>query len=288
MQHYGTLKKSTVEIPSGASFSIKAVGQTDGYDGHALRTFAYFGDQMPDIVDTVASINSIADKKSPYYHLRQESKSPTFALTFQGTWMTMVKNLGWPEDKAKRVEANYHALYAESTRWVKARIAEAAKLGYAEGAFGLRIRVPLLAQTFLGLKSTPREAEAEARTLGNAISGQSYGLLNNRAAVAFMAKVWASKYRLDIKPIGLIHDSTYLLIRDDVEVVEWVNRELPLAMAWQDLPEIAHPVVKLGGDLDIFWPSWANATTLPNGADQATILTVCAATKQELLNKEKP
>lgn len=30
------------------------------------------------------------------------------------------------------------------------------------------------------------------------------------------------------------------------------------------------------------------ATTLPNGADQATILAVCAATKQELLNKEKP
>lgn len=52
---------------------------TDNYDGHALRAFAYFGDQMPDIVNTVESINSIAIKSSPYYHLRQESKSPTFA-----------------------------------------------------------------------------------------------------------------------------------------------------------------------------------------------------------------
>ncbi len=52
---------------------------TDLYDGHALRAYAYFGDQMPDIENTVVSINSIAVKGSPYYHLRQESKSPTFA-----------------------------------------------------------------------------------------------------------------------------------------------------------------------------------------------------------------
>lgn len=258
----------------------------DGYDGHALRTFAYFGDQMPDIVDTVESINSIADKNSPYYHLRQESKNPTFALTFQGTWMTMVKNLGWPEDKAKRVEANYHALYAESTRWVKARIAEAAKDGHAEGAFGLRIRTPLLAQTFLGLKSTPREAEAEARTLGNAISGQSYGLLNNRAAIEFMQKVWASPYRLDIKPIALIHDAAYLVIRDDVEVLAWANHELTKAMAWQELPEIQHPVVKLGAELDIFWPTWANPITIPNNADQTTILKLCKEAKGAYNQKE--
>lgn len=91
------------------------------------------------------------------------------------------------------MEANYHKLYAESTRWVKARIAEAAKKGYSEAAFGLRIRVPLLAQTLLGNRSTPREAEAEARTLGNAISGQSYGLLNSRAMNVVMEKVWRLK-----------------------------------------------------------------------------------------------
>lgn len=34
---------------------------TDGYDGHCLRAYAYFGDQMPDIDPTsVASINSIS------------------------------------------------------------------------------------------------------------------------------------------------------------------------------------------------------------------------------------
>ena len=257
---------------------------TDGFDGHALRAYAYFGDQMPDIVNTVESINSIADKKSPYAHLRQESKAPTFALTFQGTWMTMVKNLGWTEEKAKRVEANYHKLYAESTRWVKARIAEAAQCGYAEGAFGLRIRTPLLAQTMLGMRSTPREAEAEARTLGNAISGQSYGLLNSRAMNAFMEKVRQSKYRLDILPVAQIHDAGYYLIRDDAETVAYANQGITEAMAWQELPEIQHDQVKLSAQLDLFWPDWSHAITLPDTATVQEIVTICKEAKQKHTN----
>ena len=52
---------------------------TDGYDGHALRAFAYFSEQMPDIIPgDVTSINSI---KKRYEEARQKSKAPTFALT---------------------------------------------------------------------------------------------------------------------------------------------------------------------------------------------------------------
>ena len=79
MQQYATLKKSTIEIPAGAKISIKRVGNTTGYDGHCLRAYAYFGDQMPDIdPNDVESINSIDLK---YKGERQESKAPTFALT---------------------------------------------------------------------------------------------------------------------------------------------------------------------------------------------------------------
>lgn len=260
---------------------------TDGYDGHALRAFAYFGDEMPGIVDTVASINSIAEKSSPYYHLRQDSKSPTFALTYQGTWRTMVTNLGWPEAKAKRVEANYHTLYAVSTQWVKGKIQEACQNGYAEVAFGLRIRTPLLKQSYLGLSSTTNEAEAEARTLGNAISGQSYGLLNNRAANAFMDLVWQSPYRTLILPVAQIHDAQYYLIKDDLKVVEFINRELPREMSWQDLPEIQHPDVHLGAELDLYWPDWAHPITLPNNATPAHIQEICGKVLGELKTKKE-
>ena len=248
---------------------------TDGYCGHCLRAQSYFADECPDIVNTVESINSM---KKKYPELRQNSKAGTFLLTYGGAYHGLMGNLGWPEDKAKAIEKAYHELYAESDAYVQDRLQQAAVDGYVEVAFGLKVRTPLLKQVVFGARGMPYEAAAEGRTAGNAL-GQSYGLLNNRAAVDFMRKVWASKYRLDILPVALIHDAIYILIRDCVEVVEWANRELIKSMQWQELPELQHPTVKLGAAIDIFWPDWAHATTLPNNADRATIRGLCDATK---------
>jgi DNA polymerase-1 len=250
-----------------------------GFDGHSLRAAYYFRDQCPDIVLTdVDSVNSI---KKKYPHLRQDSKAPTFLLTYGGTYHGMMSNLGWDEEKSKAIEAGYHELYKESDEYVQKRLHQASKDGYVEVAFGLRVRTPLLKQVMFGKAKMPYEAAAEGRTAGNAL-GQSYGLLNNRAAVDFMRKVWASPYRYDIKPVALIHDAIYILIRDDTLIVEWANRELIKSMRWQELPEIQHPTVKLGAALDIFWPDWAHATTLPNDADKATILEVCRKSKIDM------
>lgn len=252
----------------------------DGFDGHCLRAAYYFKDKCPDIDPTdPVSVNSM---KKKYPDLRQDSKAPTFALTYQGTWHTLVNNLGFGEDKAKSIETGYHDLYKVSDDYVQGRLLQASKDGYVDVAFGLRVRTPLLSQVIFGSSDMPYEAAAEGRTAGNAL-GQSYGLLNNRAANEFMQKVWASKYRYDIKPVALIHDAIYLLVRDDADVVEWVNRELIKAMQWQELPELRHDKVKLGAALDIYWPNWATATTLPNNADRATIQRFCKETKDGLL-----
>lgn len=244
-----------------------------GFDGHCLRAAYYFRDQCPEIdLEDPASVNTI---KKKYPELRQDSKAPTFLLTYGGTYHGMMSNLGWPEDKSKAIEKGYHDLYQVSDAYVQKRLKQASVDGYVEVAFGLRVRTPLLKQVIYGTRGMPYEASAEGRTAGNAL-GQSYGLLNNRAAVAFMKKVWASKHRYDIKPVALIHDAIYILIKNDVEVVEFANRELIAAMQWQELPEIQHPTVKLGAALDIFYPDWAHATTLPNNADQKTILELCS------------
>lgn len=185
---------------------------------------------------------------------------------------------------AQRIEANYHELYKESDEYVAKRLEQASKDGYVEVAFKLRVRTPLLKQVMFGSKKMPYEAAAEGRTAGNAL-GQSYCLLNNRAANEFMEKVWVSPYRYKVFPVALIHDAIYLLIVDDVEVVEWVNRELIKSMQWQELPEIQHPVVKLGAALDIFWPNWSNPITLPNAATQKEIWDICQSSKKQYLEK---
>lgn len=219
----------------------------------------------------VAIINSIGKK---HKMIRQDSKGPTFALTYQGTWHTLMNNLGLPKAEAKAIEANYHELYAHSDKWVADRLTQATKDGYVTTAFGLRVRTPILHQTMLRRKSTPYEAQAEGRTAGNAL-GQGYGLLNNRAAIEFQRRVLASPYRLDIRPTMHIHDAQYFIIKEDLDVIHWFNTNLVECVEWQELEELKHDTIKIGGEVDLFYPTWKDAITIPNRATRDEIEAIC-------------
>lgn len=262
-----------LEIKSTDTISIKQIPNTPGYDGHSLRAFSYFGDQMPDMVDTVEGINAMSEKGHKYAQFRQDSKTPTFLLTYGGTWIGIVQQCGFSEEKAKKIEANYHILYKVSDEWVAKRLDEASKTGYVVAAFGLRVRTPLLKQVIRGNKRTPFEAEAEGRTAGNAL-GQSWCLLNNRAGSEFMGRVRREKHRHAIRPIAHIHDAQYYMVREDLEVLSYTNKHLVKAVQWQDHPDIWHDQVKLGGELSVFWPSWEKEITIPNGCEGQGIVDV--------------
>lgn len=254
---------------------------TDHYDGHCLRAYSYFSDQMPDITEElekhpekeVEIINSIKHK---YKDIRQKSKGPTFALTYAGSYKALMDIFGFSKEEALNIESKYHELYRESDEWVSRKMQKAAIDGYVEVAFGLRVRTPVMHQCVLGLRATPKEAEAEKRTAGNAL-GQSYGLLNSRAGVEFNSRVRGSKYRNDIRPVAQIHDAQYFLIKNDVDVILWANKYLVKAVSWQDDPAIWHEEVKLGGEFSIFYPDWAHELSLPNDLTE---------TKLEELTKE--
>lgn len=259
-----------LEIRPSDRISITQVSNTEGYDGHCLRAAYYFN--IPVNLNDPKAVNAI---KKTHPKERQDSKAPTFALTYMGTWATLMKNCGFTEQLSKEIETNYHELYKESDAWAKDKLDLCCKQGYIDVAFGLRIRTPLLAKSVLDNSKTLREAQAEARSVGNAISGQSYGLLNNRAAIAFMSRVWASEFKYDVFLVSLIHDAIYLIMKDDIRVVEWVNNALTEEMSWQELPEIQHPQVKLGAELDVFYGGWHQPITLPNHASKEDILRIC-------------
>lgn len=188
-------------------------------------------------------------------------------------------NCGFSEEKAKSVETAYHDMYKVSDQWVQTRLGWAARDGYITIAFGLRLRTPMMQRTIMNTRSTPYEAVAEGRTAGNAM-GQSYCMLNSRAAHEFLEKARNHPdFRLRIGPCAQIHDAQYYIVDDDISVVHWVNTHLVQAVQWQALPEIQHPDVRLGGQLSIFFPDWSSEYTIPN-----------YATPQEILNitREKP
>jgi len=260
---------------------------SDGFDGHAMRAVGYWPQEFPNIdINNPKQVNSLKEKiwDGKEHPLRGKGKGPSFALQYLGTWLTLVNNAGFTKEEAQSIEANYHKLYQVSMEWVKDKIAAAAQVGYTTGAFGLRIRTPLLKQTLLGHTNTPREAEAEARSMGNAVSGQSYGLLCNRAANAVMERVWASPHKHDILPIALIHDAIYFICKDNTQTVEFLNNILVEEMAWQELPEIQHQIVKLEAELEIFYPNWNYGCDIPVKATQAEISAECKKHIEKLRN----
>lgn len=173
---------------------------------------------------------------------------------------------------AKTIEARYHELYKVSDQWVQAELDKASKLGYIVGAFGLRVRTPMLKQVIRGTSKTPAIAEAEGRTAGNAL-GQSWCLLNSRAGSEFMGKVRKEPtQRLNIRPCSQIHDAQYFLIKEDMHSLLYTNEHLVKAVKWNDHPAIYHPEVGLGGELSIFYPTWAEEIVIPNGATEDEIM----------------
>lgn len=299
---YGDLIKSCFSAPRGKCFigadfkSLEATIDalltqdpnklkvlTDGYDSHCFATYTYWPSLFTHLQETPEDVNTI---KETHEEKRKKSKGVTFAKQYGGTWITLVNNSGFTEEEAKAIEENYNRKYVVSLQWKEDAINLARQQGYYTTAFGFRIRCPLLQKTFFTKGGrNMREADEEARTLGNAIGGQSYGLLNNRAAIAFMQRVWASPYKHSIQPVALIHDALYFVCDDNVEQILWINKTLTEEMSWQDLPELQHPVVKLGGDLDIFWPAWNTPMTLPNNCTEEQLYALIDAHKAKLESK---
>ena len=209
--------------------------------------------------------------KDIYPHLRQKAKAPVFALQYSGTYQTLMDNCGFTKQEAIQIETNYHKTYKQSDEWVANKIKLAEQQGYLDSAFGLRIRTPVIAKSVLGNSKTPNLALAESRSVGNAVSGQSYCMLTCRALNEFMERVYASEYKHDIMPVNIVHDAIYLMIKDNVHVVKWVNDNLMDCMQWQELEEIKHDEVKLSAELGLFYPDWSKEITLPNNINRNQI-----------------
>lgn len=232
----------------------------EGWDSHCLNAVIAFGSQMPDIdPEDKDSVNSIKEK---YPKLRQSAKTVGFALQYGGTAYTLQKNSGLSMELANDVFNNYHQAYSKSLEWKESKINQAKKDGYITAAFGLKVRTPALKYAGNKLNNTQ---SAEARTAGNAL-GQSWGLLNNRAMREVLQKIDDQGLTEDIYPIAAIHDACYYMVRNKPELIQWLNQATVEASYWQNHSDIAHDKVKLGGELDVFFPSWANAHTLSKNA----------------------
>lgn len=227
---------------------------TDGYDGHCLRAATYFGIETD---GSVMAINAIAKSHSD---LRQKSKAPTFALTYQGTILTLVKNCGFSYEEAERIYEAFHRLYHVSDEWVDARLEQGKKDGYVNLAYGHRIKTPLLKDSIQG-RNAPYIAVKERRTAANAL-GQSYCMVTGFTTAAMYRELYDLGLKDDILPVGEVHDACYWLVKDEPHVIAEAKRLMEKHMPNHGLPELEHEQVKLDIDAFIIRDSWANPVSL--------------------------
>lgn len=274
---YGKIIKSCFEAPKGwlfcgADFSaledkigailskdkMKILEFSRELDGHSVRALKFFPEELPDIdINDIDAVNRI---KIDYPKIRSSAKAPSFALQYNGTWVTIKHTLGCSDEKAKAIEKGYHELYSGLAEFSQKNVEFAIRNGYVDCAFGLRVRTPLLQRVKGGRLDS--KASAEGRSASNAVT-QSWGMLSNRASIEFRDRLEQSPYVNDVRMINVIHDAIYLLVRNSPEVVHWVNTNLIECMEWQDHPLIRSDEVKLGAELDIGL-DWAHQFTLTN------------------------
>ena len=216
-------------------------------------------------------INSISEK---YPDLRQSSKGPTFALTYEGTWHTLHKKAGFPKEQAKQIEASFRDLYKVSEEFNKKNKKFMETHGYIECAFGLILRTPIISQCILGTSRTPYEADKEARSANNAIT-QSWGMLLNRAMNATNQRIEDAGYSKDILPCNMIHDAGYFIVKNSPECIKFLNDVLIEEMEWNDDNAIRSTDVPMKASLEI-GKSWDTLVPLNNNATLEEIYEIFA------------
>jgi len=278
---------------------------TKGYDGHSLKTSKYWPIKFKDhqkplsgkaykvVKDDVVKyileaelepgqeaeeislddwhVHKVNSIKNEFEFDRNRSKPITFALSYKGNAHTLVAKSGFSQEEADSIYDNYMQMHKVSTEWEQMITQEAANKGYIELAFGARLKVGALEGFIITPKLSPH-LQGIVRSIANAII-QSYGLLLSRALVDFRRRLTASEFSSDVLLLNCIHDSAYLLIREDSNAIEWVNKNIVECFSWKELPELCNIDIPLTAELEI-GKSWASLHTIPNNATPLQITTI--------------
>lgn len=224
----------------------------EGLDGHSLNSCGYFKEEIEAIVgvhdDTVDFVKAfmavVASGDKTADGIRFRSKAPTFKLAYGG----------YPDaDKGgvitQEIFDNYHnVLYPGITKYREQYVLPTARRqGYLHLGLGCRIYSD--------------DPDAHIRTLNNA-SVQFWSILTLIAVNEMNHRIREAGLVDDVKIHSTIYDSIYLYVREDAELIKWVNDNLIELMSVQYLEEeTIHNTAE--GEIG---RNWADLVKLSNNA----------------------
>ena len=193
-------------------------------------------------------------------------------MNYGGTSIGLKRKFGFSDDKAKFIEDSHHEMYKVYYSYVKDKVNQAKIDGYVTLAFGLRLRTPVLkASNETNIPSYI--IEQEERSVGNALF-QSYGLMTLNALSNIMNEVWDHPVYFDrIVPVSTIYDSLYFELDNDLDQLVWLNKVIVRNMKdITEIPELHHPELELGADVEVLYPDWSSPIKIKNGASKEDVI----------------
>jgi len=273
---YGKLIKKLFVAPSGFLFAsadynaledrllaeetrdpAKVKILTDGYDGHSFNAASYFEAQLKDRglpygPNVTKEECDIIKKEAP--DLRQDGKQVTFGLAYGATEHSVSHSLGISLDDAKVILNNYWKAYPGVRKYYTKYLMGAKNTkNIVLTPHGLKIRAP-------ELQATDELARAKAeRSVQNALIQGLGGQLMVSRLVLMQEAIEEQGYTEDVQIVNTIHDAVYFYIREDAEIIKWVNDVLIGDIMVRDYKE--NQLIENKAELEI-GPNWATQVEL--------------------------
>jgi len=194
---------------------------TEGLDGHSLNACGYFPERLEPIlgkntnnVEYVKSfMKGVAGGNKELKSIRQESKGPTFALSYGAYPPKIASSIKCSLEAATTIFDNYHnKLYPGISKYREEYVLPTVKeQGYIHLGLGCRLYAS--------------DADKSIRTLNNA-TVQFWSILTLLAINKLHSLIDEAGYQDDIKITATIYDSIYLQVKEDSKVIKWLNDNL--------------------------------------------------------------
>lgn len=191
----------------------------ENLDGHCLNSYYYFKDEIEKILprdineelyDYIKRYKKEVDNNNKELKaIRQKSKKITFSLSYGAHPPKVAQSIKCSLEEAEHIFHQYHnELYPEITKFREKILAVAKEKGYAHLGLGCRLYTD--------------NPDRDVRTLGNAVV-QFWSILSLLTVNKLNSLLEENNLTDDVEIIATIYDSIYIHMKDDIDLIKWVN-----------------------------------------------------------------
>jgi len=233
----------------------------EGLDGHSLAITYYFKSRVVELIGdytdnklAAVKIKTLVDAGNKIAkNLRQEGKKITFGLSYGSHPKKVASTIGCSIEEATDIFNNYHNnMFPDITKFRETVATKAKISGYTHLGLGCRLYTS--------------DVDKEVRSIFNANS-QFWSILTLLTINKMHSLIDAVGYEDDIKCIATIYDSIYFTVKEDTEIIKWLNDNLIEVMCTDYLVDQRVPN-EANSELGM---NWSDLVEVPNNATEEEI-----------------